>query len=331
MEKKPLKIRIMKIRVSIKNYFEERATEKSQFRERLKEVAKELSTVFEHRELREALEKNKYQVIGYIKDMCYDFEKLLEKKKDLLDLACYYSRTERKPVVYSLVPKIILESYKETIVVLDEPHEFDNFPGERFSEITFLAPTYLEDALRWIEGYKHKLDGYPTRVRMGRCNMMTLGKSRHGRFVILVRDAPGTYDLLYNAVIEAKEIDKIIKKDQKRLINSLKGENELREDQIDESSQKAEQYKAAYIIRTKDIQAERQHNLEQEFRKRLKESSYQRRNIDWTAIAIVIVFAILASVLIWVFFVFIPSKNSIDTVDTLQTSGNLLKLMTGRL
>lgn len=329
MEKKPLKIRIMKIRGSIKNYFEERATEKSQFRERLKEVGKELSIVFEHRELREALEKNKYQVIGYIKDMCYDFEKLLEKKKDLLDLACYYSRTERKPVVYSLVPKIILETYKETIVVLDEPHEFDNFPGEKFSEITFLAPTYLENALHWIEGYKHKLDGYPTRVRMGRCNMMTLGKSRHGRFIILVRDAPGTYDLLYNAVIEAKEIDKIIKKDQKRLINSLKGEKELSADQIDESSQKAEQYKAAYIVRTKDIQAERQHNLEQEFQKRLKQSSFQRKNIDWTAIGIVIIFAVIAIFLIWFFFTVIPAKNSVSAIDDLQTPVNILKLMTG--
>lgn len=322
-----------KIRILIKNYFEKKATEKKQFRERLKEVAKELSTVFEHRELREALEKNRYQVIGYINDMYHDFEKLIEHKKDLIDLACYYSRTERKPAIYSVVPRIILDSYEETIVVLDNPTEFDNFPGEKFSEIKFLAPVHLENALHWIENYKHKLDGYPTRVRMGRCNMMMLGKSRHGRFVILVRDAPGTYDLLYNAVIEAKNIDQTIKKDQQRLINHLMGEKELKEDQIDESAQKAELYKAAYIVRTKDIQAERQHNLEQEFKKRLKESEYSKKkvSVDWTAIIIIVFFAVLALVVAWFFLNFIPINTGSTSVENLSTSTNILKLMSGGL
>lgn len=332
LEKGVYKLKAIRtIRDYIKKKLEESRAKKLRLKTIIKKAAKELSDVFEHSELREAIDTNKYQVIGFIIEMYENPEELLEHKKELLDLACLYSRKKREPVVYSMVPEIILENYVKTPVELDGPVEFDNFSGIKFSEIVFLAPKYLEDALHFIEGYKYTLDGYPTRVRMGLCNLSLLGKSRHNRFIVLVRDAPGTNLIINTAYIDANKVDIEIKNDQRTLINQLKAENELLDDQIDESYQKAEQYKSAYIVRTKDIQAERKHSLEDEFKQRLKEDHLGKKkksnNIDWTAIIIIFVVAAIVLFIVWVFFTNFPINNSSSGINDPPTAAAILKLI----
>jgi len=329
VEKGVYKLKVIRtIRDYIKEKLEEIRAKKLRLKKRIKEAAKDLAEVFEHSELREAIDTNKYQVIGFIVEMYENPKELLEHKKELLDLACIYSRKKREPIVYSMVPEIILKNYVKTPVELDGPVEFDNFPGIKFSEIVFLAQKYLEDALHFIEGYKYTLDGYPTRVRMGLCNLSLLGRSRHNRFIVLVRDAPGTDQIINTAYIDAKKVDIEVKNDQRTLINQLKAEKGLLDDQIDESYQKAEQYKSAYIVRTKDIQAERKHNLEEEFKQRLKEKQLGKKrdiNIDWTAI--IIIFAVISVVLfiVWFFFTNFPVNNQL--INDPPTSAAILKLM----
>ena len=312
-------------------YRQKRRAKKIAVNELIKKVAHELADIFEHWEIREAAEKGKFQVIGYLKDMYLDYEVLLENKKELFKLACFYSRTEREPVVYSLVPEIILNNYVKTVVELPGPVEFENFPGEKFSEIAFLAPKHLKAALHWIDDYKEPIDGYPARVKMGYCSLILLGRSRHNRFLLLVRDAPGTHYLQYNAVIKAREIDEVIKEDQRLIINRLNADKSLVEDQIDESLQMADIYKSAYIVRTKDIQAERATNLDEEFRKRLKEKGFIKKpkTFDWTAIIIIIAFIALISFILWVFFNF-PFTNP-GQIENPNASFSLMKLILGRL
>jgi len=321
---------IKSIKDKINDYFSEKKSKKKKLNERIKEVAGELAEIFEHRELREATDKNRYQVIGFIKDMYLDHEILLknETKKTILDLACYYSRIKREPAVYSIVPDIILKNYVQTNIILPSPVEFDNFPGEKFSEIGILAPKYLPAALHIINDYKEKLNGYPTRVKMGLCNLFLIGRSRHNRFLAVLRDAPGTYELQYNAVLAATEIDESIKEDQRILINRLKGDKNLLDDQVDEAYQTAEIYKSAYIVRTKDIQAERQHNIEDEFRKRLKEKRFIKRqkSFDWTAMIIIIAFIALIGLILW-FFISGPLATPKPPSETLSTANSLLKFM----
>lgn len=200
-------------------------------------------------------------VHAYLRRKYRDYMHLITE--NVIDLACLYAQRYFTPEQIQLVESEILEHYHKSELILRNPHEFDNFPGQPFPRATLYTPREFQNAFLWQYKTPWPVDGYRTPCTVGEGHFAQLGWSDWQKPAIILLHAHGKDGILENAILEAEKIDKEQKLLMQTIIHNLRTIEEPVLGRLDEAERENAHWRERYtklknkadIMRDEDLDA----------------------------------------------------------------------------
>jgi hypothetical protein len=265
-------------------------------------------------------------VHGYLQMNYEDYEELLANY--VLDRAAYFAQKEHKPDPVNIIRNINLKDYVKTAVEFYHPVTLRNFPEQTFTKAIFYARENLSKAVKWIDGIPWEIEGYPTNVNLGKCNIILLDFPLWNVPAFLVLHAPGKDYGVFDATIDQDDLKEQMIEVRKQIIHDLRTVKKPLLEQIDQYKREGEQWRESYTHLKDKAEVERGYNIE-EMVSNMEGKKYKRRRMsmwDYILIAILLVFIIILA--IWFFQFNAPNTGMFNS--TISSSSinlnNLFKM-----
>jgi len=206
---------------------------------------------------------------------------------------------ERKPVPMKIIGKVKLKKYVKTGVEFVRPVLLDTFPDQPFVKAIFYARENLEKSVKWIDGIPWEIDGYPTAVNLGKCNLCLIDWALWNVPIFLVSHAPGKDYAVFDLEVDGEEVDEEVIEIKKQIIHDLRKVKQPLVEKIDELLRKEEQWREAYTEIKDKAEVERGFNLQKRWED-MQDKKISRKIGLWDVLLVVLLIVFFVIIIIWI-------------------------------
>ena len=172
------------------------------------EVASEMSKLFTYQQVIEASSstgKRGIELYGYLEINYPDkWEELL--KSGIFDKMAYFSQKNFRPEVLKVMSLIDIKNYVQSPVLFSEEIRLKSVPDRPFKRAVFYAEKPLREYVKWINNYILYIDGYKTKVVLGKVNLILLGWALPDFPQILISYSPSQNKAIFEAQIRSEDL-----------------------------------------------------------------------------------------------------------------------------
>ena len=243
-----------------------------------------------------------------------NYEELLAKY--VLDRAAYFAQKEHRSRPIYNVQEIVLAEYVKTAVEFLRPVTLHSFPEQTFTKAIFYAKENLEKALKWINGVPWEIDGFPTTVNLGKCNLALLDFPLWNVPSFLVLHAPGKDYAVLNATIDPNELEEEGIAIRKQVVHDLRKVKAPLLEQIDQYKRGERQWRESFTHLKDKAEVERGYNLEQVMSEMEEKTLRRKRMTTWDYLLIVLLFVFFVIIIVWIVNFNVVNSQTNSTINS---------------
>ena len=149
--------------------------------------------------------KRGIEIYGYLEINYPDkWEELL--KSGIFDKMAYFSQKNFRPEVLKVMSLIDIKNYVQSPVLFSEEIRLKSVPDRPFKRAVFYAEKPLREYVKWINNYILYIDGYKTKVVLGKVNLILLGWALPDFPQILISYSPSQNKAIFEAQIRSEDL-----------------------------------------------------------------------------------------------------------------------------